>query len=215
MSFTLTYLKQQGAKSPAMQKVVDNVLYNVALGALGMAWAQSDPNNPRSLVNPDVLEKISKSWGNDATIVKQLTNTPTVVNSRTFTVTHTQGSSSLVAVNMGYIGFSVRVLPANFLNSDGGELNMVSLAEHISRELGAGMNSLRELLDAAVISALQTTKTKVLQNPLDYQFTADTVVATAAQRRDALIMRSTCLLIQAQLAALGVATAADRDTTES
>ena len=35
---------------------------------------------------------------------------------------------------------------------------------------------------------------------------------TAAQRRDALIMRRTCLLIQAQL---GVAGAADRDVTES
>lgn len=38
---------------------------------------------------------------------------------------------------------------------------------------------------------------------------------TAAQKRDALIMRSTCLLIQAQLVALGVAGAADRDVTEA
>lgn len=38
---------------------------------------------------------------------------------------------------------------------------------------------------------------------------------TAAQRRDALIMRTTCLLIQSQLAALGVAGATDRDVTEA
>lgn len=38
---------------------------------------------------------------------------------------------------------------------------------------------------------------------------------TAAQRRDALIMRTSCLLIQAQLVQLGAATAADRETTET
>ena len=38
---------------------------------------------------------------------------------------------------------------------------------------------------------------------------------TAAQRRDATIMRAVCVLIQAQLASLGVASAADRDITEA
>jgi len=38
---------------------------------------------------------------------------------------------------------------------------------------------------------------------------------TAAQRRDALIMRTAALLIQSQLTQLGVASPADRDTTET
>jgi hypothetical protein len=38
---------------------------------------------------------------------------------------------------------------------------------------------------------------------------------TAAQKRDATIMRAVCVLIQAQLAQLGVAGPADRDVTEA
>jgi len=38
---------------------------------------------------------------------------------------------------------------------------------------------------------------------------------TAAQQRDVTSMRAICVLIQAQLVQMGVATSADRDVTES
>lgn len=181
-----TYLKRQASKIEAMQKVVDNDnQYNVP-GAIEMLLAQSVENAPNGLVTSELIKNIQDSWAKEADIIKQITPTPTIVNVRSLTTNYNQSSSSLATVAMVYLGFSLEVFPSQFQNYGGRDLNMVKQQEATERDFKAGITAMKKAIAELFISKLQATKTKVLNTPLAYNFEADTVIATAAQRRSVI-----------------------------
>lgn len=184
MSLITTYIKQQAAKKAPLQTVVDEPNNNRYAGALACLAKQSNPSNPNSVINSDMIDKVKRSWAKDADLLKQVTDVPTMVTARSFTVNGPANTSSLIQVTPAYIGSSMTLYPSQHMNNGTGELNMVTMVEEADRKLSAVMNGIKNAIEDAALAKLQAIKTKVLDNQLNYTFEGDSVIATNAQRLD-------------------------------
>ena len=187
MSLFATIFKEQGAYVDGAHKVIDSPYDNIALGALGCAIKQSNPSNPNSIINAELLARIEKSWGRDADIIEHKTGQPTFVNARSFTVAANQNTSQLLAVTMKYFGFNVIVPKQMFLNRDGSGLNMVSFQKDMMKKMQAGMNGMKEDMEDTILAAMKSSKTKIVRRPLDFEFVGDSLIATNSQREEILL----------------------------
>lgn len=179
MSVVATLIKQRAAESAS--QFLDGQS-PIALGALGLVLDQT--NSPGTLATPSLIDKVNKSWGENAKILQFVGKRATIETVRSQTITENIATSKYATITKNYAGFSFVVPEGSFVNSDGSQLNEVARQLYIDEMMRVNMDAVKEYLELHFIETIDGLKTKVYNNKLDYTVVADTVVATNAQREE-------------------------------
>lgn len=177
MGLALTLIKQRAAQSE--QQFLD-AQSPIDLGAFNLVLDQT--NKPGSLITPSVRAAVGKSWGEDAKILQFKGKRGTIETVRSKTITANTADSKYATITHNYIGVAFEVPESAFYNIDQTPLNDVDRQMYVAEQMRVNMDQFLEYLEAHFIEQIDGMKTKVFANPLDYAITADTIVATNAQR---------------------------------
>ena len=177
MGLALTLIKQRAAQSE--QQFLD-AQSPIDLGAFNLV--QDQTNKPGSLITPSVRAAVGKSWGEDAKILQFKGKRGTIETVRSKTITANTADSKYATITHNYIGVAFEVPESAFYNIDQTPLNDVDRQMYVAEQMRVNMDQFLEYLEAHFIEQIDGMKTKVFANPLDYAITADTIVATNAQR---------------------------------
>lgn len=177
MGLSTTYIKRIAAQSGSQFLDTPSP---IDLGAFNLVLDQT--NKPGSLTTPSVITAVGKSWTDPAQILQHVGKRGTIETVRSKTITANIADSKYYTITHNYIGVSFEIPESAFYNIDGSQLNDVSRERYVAEQMRVNMDGFLEYLEAHFIEQIDGMKTKVYKNPLEYAISADTIVATNAQR---------------------------------
>lgn len=173
MSLVLTRIQNTLAQSN-----IDKFEYRASrYGALDAFMNQS--NDPAGILTEELKEKARTSIGT-------LLQTPvidydadiTIGDTRTLTIQDSENTSRFIDITFATYAWGFTITPAMYMN------NEIKIQRDFNTKMMKYIYKLAQKLDEAALATLAANKTKVLKNPLLYDFSANTVNAKWTEREN-------------------------------
>jgi len=146
-------------------------------GAMDIFVQQAE--DPAGLLTPQLKALAEKSIGSILeTPVYDFNDGITIGNTRELVIADEENTSRMYQFNFSTLSFSFTMVPAAFMN------NEISMQQDFNRKMTERIYKLADVLDTMALAALAATKTSVLRDPLYYEWAANTIKATWAQREN-------------------------------
>lgn len=137
--------------------------------------------DPNGIISPDLEAKAAASVGRDLEVpVINYDDGITIGNTKTLTIADSENTSAMYAVTFATFAWGFTSTPALFMNNEIGEQRDFEV------KFNKYVNKLAKELDDVAITALNTDKTQVFADSLNYTVIADTVVADWDQRENVI-----------------------------
>ena len=173
MSLVLTRIQNTLAQSN-----IDKFEYRASrYGALDVFMSQS--NDPAGILTEELRQKARTSIGT-------LLQTPvidydadiTIGDTRTLTIQDSENTSRFITITFATYAWGFTITPAMYMN------NEISIQRDFNTKMMKYVYKLAQKLDEAALATLAANKTKILKNPLLYDFTGNTVNAKWTEREN-------------------------------
>lgn len=173
MSLVLTRIQNTLAQSN-----IDKFEYRASrYGALDAFMSQS--NDPAGILTEELKQKARTSIGT-------LLQTPvidydadiTIGDTRTLTIQDSENTSRFIDITFATYAWGFTITPAMYMN------NEISIQRDFNTKMMKYVYKLAQKLDEAALATLAANKTKILKNPLLYDFTGNTVNAKWTEREN-------------------------------
>lgn len=148
-------------------------------GALDCFMSQS--NDPSGILTEELKEKARTSIGTTLeTPVIDYDKDITIGDTRTLTIADSENASKMVQINFATYAFGFTVTPAMYMN------NEIGIQRDFETKLMKYIYKFAQKLDEDALAALSAAKTKIINNPLIYDVTGNTVNAKWDERDNLL-----------------------------
>lgn len=146
-------------------------------GALNAFMSQSE--DPTGILTPELKEKAKLSIGSTLeTPVIDYDAGITIGNTRSLTIADSENTSRMVQITFTTYSWGFTITPAMYMN------NEVSIQKDFETKMMKYIYKFAQVLDEAAITTLAAHKTKVLSNPLLYDFSGNAVNANWSEREN-------------------------------
>lgn len=137
-------------------------------GGLDLFKTQSD--DPAGILTPELKEKAESSIGNVLeTAVIDFDADVTIGNVRSVTIADDENTSQMYQINFATYSWGFTIVPAMYMN------NEISIQRDFERKFNKYLYKFAETLDTAAITALDTAKTQVFAELLNYTQTGNVI----------------------------------------
>lgn len=173
MSLVLTRIQNTLAKSN-----LDKFEYRASrYGALDAFMVQSQ--DPTGILTEELKQKARTSIGTTLeTPVIDYDKDVTIGNTRTLTIADSENTSRFVQITFATYAWGFTIAPAMYMN------NEISIQRDFDTKLMKYIYKFAQKLDEAALAALAADKTKVVKNPLLYDFSSNAVNAKWTEREN-------------------------------
>lgn len=173
MSLVLTRIQNTLAQSN-----IDKFEYRASrYGALDAFMNQS--NDPTGILTEEMKEKARTSIGTILqTPVIDYDADITIGNTRTLTIADSENTSRFITITFATYAWGFTITPAMYMN------NEIKIQRDFNTKMMKYVYKLAQKLDEDALAALAANKTKVLKNPLLYDFTGNSVNAKWTEREN-------------------------------
>ena len=137
-------------------------------------------NEMGSIVSDDLKKKAMLSAGRTLQIPALNNKVVTVSNTRALTIADDENDSVLYNVAWTIYEFGFTMTPGLHQNND------ISYQRDFNKKLMAGIQAVATAIEAAAVAALDTNKSQVFGDNLDFTVTGDTLVASLANQTEAI-----------------------------
>lgn len=146
-------------------------------GAFDLFRNQTD--SVGSIITPELKEKAFSGIGNVLqTSVIDYDGGISIGSSRTATIADSENTSQLVTISFTTYAFGFTIVPAMYSN------NQISMQNDFNTKMVKYLNLLGSTIDTAAAASLNTGKTLVLGNSLNYTVSGNTVIARWDKREE-------------------------------
>ena len=175
MSLVLTRIQNIRANSN-----IDKYEYRASrYGALDCFMVQS--NDPTGILTEELKTKARTSIGNILeTPVIDYDKDITIGNTRELTIADSENTSRMIQINFATYAWGFTVTPAMYMN------NEIGIQRDFETKMMKYIYKLAQKLDETALAALAAAKTKVINNPLLYDKTGNTINAKWDERENVL-----------------------------
>lgn len=147
-------------------------------GALNAFMVQSE--DPTGILTQELLAKGRTSIGSTLeTPVIDYDGGISIGNTRPVTIADSENTSRMVTINFATYSWGFTVTPSVFMN------NEISIQKDFETKMMKYIYKFAQALDAAALTCIAANKTKVLSNPLLYDFSANAINAKWSERENA------------------------------
>lgn len=173
MSLVLTRIQNLRAKSN-----LDKLEYRPSrYGALNAFMVQS--NDPAGILTEELKEKARVSIGNTLeTPVINYDSGITIGNTRSLTIADSENTSKMVTISFATYSWGFTIAPAMYMN------NEIGIQKDFETKMTKYIYAFAKKLDEVALSTLAANKTKILKNPLLYNWSTNAVNAKWAEREN-------------------------------
>lgn len=146
-------------------------------GALDAFIQQS--NDPTGILTPELKEKARTSIGSVLeTPVIDYDNDITIGSTRSLTIADSENTSKMVQIEFSTYAFGFTIAPAMYMN------NEIGIQKDFETKLMKYIYKLAQKLDQDALTKLAASKTQVINNPLLYDTTGNTINAKWTEREN-------------------------------
>lgn len=187
MSLLATRLQNWRIQNPELDR---NMARPCEYGALDFFIEQTDA--PNSIISPKLRERAFASMGNTVQVpVINYDGDVTVANTRSCVIADAENTSALYTVVWKTYAVGFTMVPALYLN------NEISYDHDFNRKMEKICRALATALDTDAVAALESQKTQVFKDLLQYQATANVIDVPKQMATEILgdinpIMRANC-----------------------
>lgn len=191
MSLVATRLQNWRVSNPELDR---NSTRPCEYGALNFFVRET--NSPISIISQNLKDKAFASIGNTLQVpVIDTDGEVNVASTRTCTIADDDNTSSLYTVVWQTLQVGFTMVPASYSN------NEIGYQHDYNRKMEKVCRALANKLDEKAVAALEASKTQVLKDKLNYEFTANVIEAKREMAGDLLgdlgtMMRSNCFYRQ-------------------
>lgn len=146
-------------------------------GALNAFMVQSE--DPTGILTDELKEKARTSIGSTLeTPVIDFDGDITIGNTRSLEIADSENTSKMVQIQFATYSFGFTITPSLYMN------NEIGLQKDFETKLMKYVYKLAQKLDQAAIATLAANKTKILANPLLYDFSSQAINAKWTEREN-------------------------------
>ena len=176
MSLVATRLQNWRIENPELDR---NMARPLEYGALDFFASQTYASN--SIISPELRDRAFASIGNTVQIpVIDYDGSVTVSNTRSCTISDDENTSALFTVVWTTYSVGFTMVPAAYMN------NEITYDHDFNRKMEKICRALATSLDTAAIASLESNKTQVLTDPLQYTFTSNALAVPTTLAQDVL-----------------------------
>lgn len=176
MSLVATRLQNWRVENPELDR---NMSRPLEYGALDFFIGQTNAAN--SILSPELKERAFASIGNTVQVpVIDYDGSVTVSNTRSCTISDDENTSAIFTVVWTTYSVGFTMVPAAYMN------NEISYDHDFIRKMEKVTRALATSLDTAAIAAIETNKTQVFTDSLQYTVTSNALVVPSTLAQDVL-----------------------------
>jgi hypothetical protein len=146
-------------------------------GALNAFMVQSQ--DPTGILTEDLKKKAKSSIGSILEVpVIDYDKGISIGNTRTLTIEDSENTSKMIQITFATYAWGFTITPAMYMN------NEISIQQDFERKMMKYIYKFAQKLDETALAALATNKTKVVKNPLLYNFSTGAINAKWTEREN-------------------------------
>lgn len=157
MSLALTRVQELRLQSPNIDKYTNRASRWGALDAF-----MAGNNDPMSIVTPDMISQVAGTAGRDVKIPVFDSESVSIGSTRSVTIADSQNTSALLTLSSTVYTWGFTVTPSEYLNSD------TQAQADFNRKYLKYIYKFADTLDSACLTTLNTNKTQVFADYLEY-----------------------------------------------
>lgn len=148
-------------------------------GALDVFMQQT--NDPAGILTPELKQKAEQSIGNVLeTPVIDYDGNITIGNTRDVTIADSENTSKMVQITFSTYSWGFTIVPAMYMN------NEISMQRDFEVKFNKYLYAFAKKLDGVCVTALNTNKTKIFKDALNYEHTGDVINAPWLDRESVI-----------------------------
>lgn len=146
-------------------------------GALNAFMVQSQ--DPTGILTEDLKKKAKSSIGSILEVpVIDYDKGISIGNTRTLTIGDSENTSKMIQITFATYAWGFTITPAMYMN------NEISIQQDFERKMMKYIYKFAQKLDETALASLATNKTKVVKNPLLYDFSTGAISAKWTEREN-------------------------------